>query len=91
MVKYLFTNILQQKGFNGVMTVDHKKGTIAVRVDIEKGASEARGGNLSLSGGERSYSTLAFVVALWEAMESPFRCLDEFDVHMVGACGACAA
>ena len=34
----------------------------------------------SLSGGERSLSTLAFVLALGNQCESPFRASDEFDV-----------
>ena len=37
-------------------------------------------------GGEKSYSTICFILAIWEAMETPFRCLDEFDIFMVGVC-----
>jgi chromosome segregation protein len=34
------------------------------------------------SGGERSVATMLFLMALQQYLKSPFRAVDEFDVHM---------
>jgi len=37
----------------------------------------------TLSGGERSFGTMALLIALWYVTKLPFYFMDEFDVFMV--------
>uniref|UniRef100_A0A8C5HLM1 Structural maintenance of chromosomes protein 6 n=1 Tax=Gouania willdenowi TaxID=441366 RepID=A0A8C5HLM1_GOUWI len=80
--KYYFDSMLAQRGYSGSMTFDHKKETLSISVQPKKGKKNDSGDMRSLSGGERSFSTVCFVLSLWAITEAPFRCLDEFDVYM---------
>lgn len=50
-------------------------GISQVEPDITK--DSAGRGAKTLSGGEKSFSQVCLLLALWEAMGSPIRCLDE--------------
>lgn len=80
--KYYFDSMLAQRGYTGSMTFDHKNETLSISVQPGQGNQADTGDMRSLSGGERSFSTVCFVLSLWAITEAPFRCLDEFDVYM---------
>lgn len=80
--KYYFNSMLAQRGYTGSMTFDHKNETLSISVQPGQGNKADLSDMRSLSGGERSFSTVCFVLSLWAITEAPFRCLDEFDVYM---------
>ncbi|XP_071773846.1 structural maintenance of chromosomes protein 6 isoform X1 [Centroberyx gerrardi] len=80
--KYYFDTMLAQRHYTGSMNFDHKNETLSISVHTGEGNKADLSDMRSLSGGERSFSTVCFVLSLWAITEAPFRCLDEFDVYM---------
>ena len=83
--KVYFTHFLNQRDYSGGMTFNHDKERLEIEVKVDRHTDQSRStkNTKALSGGERSFATVCFIVSLWDAMEAPFRCLDEFDVFMV--------
>ncbi|XP_037112816.1 structural maintenance of chromosomes protein 6 [Syngnathus acus] len=79
---YYFSVMLSQRGYTGTMNFDHKNETLVISVQTGRGSEGDLVNMRSLSGGERSFSTVCFVLSLWAITDAPFRCLDEFDVYM---------
>ncbi|KAG6600185.1 Structural maintenance of chromosomes protein 6B, partial [Cucurbita argyrosperma subsp. sororia] len=78
-----FNGHLRKKGISGHIKINYEEKTLSIEVKMPQDASsssvrDTRG----LSGGERSFSTLCFTLALHEMTEAPFRAMDEFDVFM---------
>ena len=72
-----FTAQLNIRSFVGRLKINHTEKTLVVKVNPNEG-STAGGMNIdrdlkSLSGGERSFTLVSFILALWNVMNPPFR------------------
>lgn len=80
--KMQFLYHLQNRGFTGKLVFDHDKSNLHVRVQTEEIKSQNKKEQYkeskSLSGGEKSFSTVCLLLTMWEAVGCPIRCLDEF-------------
>uniref|UniRef100_A0A1I8NV53 Rad50/SbcC-type AAA domain-containing protein n=1 Tax=Stomoxys calcitrans TaxID=35570 RepID=A0A1I8NV53_STOCA len=75
-----FSMILKLRNFEGSLDVDHQEKTLKLSVVPRDHNKNAVSSTKSLSGGERSYSTVAFLISLWSCVDHPFYFLDEYDV-----------
>eukprot|EP00252_Welwitschia_mirabilis_P022218 TRINITY_DN5961_c0_g1_i1.p1 TRINITY_DN5961_c0_g1~~TRINITY_DN5961_c0_g1_i1.p1 ORF type:complete len:857 (-),score=220.02 TRINITY_DN5961_c0_g1_i1:32-2512(-) len=78
-----FNGHLIKKGISGHIKVNYGEERLFIEVKMPQDeSSSAVRDTRGLSGGERSFSTLCFALALHEMTEAPFRAMDEFDVFM---------
>ncbi|KAI4151925.1 MAG: hypothetical protein LQ341_000809 [Variospora aurantia] len=75
-----FMWMLSERNFRGRLLANHKEKKLDLQVEpdatkVGKGR-EAK----TLSGGEKSFSTICLLLSLWDAMGAPVRCLDELCV-----------
>ncbi|CAK7897949.1 structural maintenance of chromosomes protein 6 [[Candida] anglica] len=75
-----FEQSLALRGFKGELKFGFTEKTLTMLVQT-KGDSKKRTVE-SLSGGEKSFTQIALLLAIWKAMNSKIRGLDEFDVFM---------
>lgn len=78
-----FNYLLSERAFRGKLLIDHVHKKLDVQVEPDETTKSSKGRQTkSLSGGEKSFSSICLLLSLWEAMGAPMRCLDEFDVFM---------
>jgi len=80
-----YNEILREVGATGELRLDVGRNVEQAGLDILvgfKGAPPTRLDSLTQSGGERSIALMAFLLALQQHIASPFRAIDEFDVHL---------
>ncbi|KAF8879889.1 P-loop containing nucleoside triphosphate hydrolase protein [Gymnopilus junonius] len=82
--KHVFQYHLSRRGYYGKILFDHTSGHLNLRVQTDDQLTQGTRDKdpRSLSGGEKSFSTICLLLSLWECIGCPLRCLDEFDVFM---------
>lgn len=82
-IRIQFTYLLSERGFRGKIDLDHLNRKVHIQVEPDETRKSSAGRNTkTLSGGEKSFSSICMLLSVWEAIGSPIRCLDEFDVFM---------
>lgn len=80
----LLKRILNLRGFQGELKFDISKKTMDMEVlSRDKESTQNGCRTTNLSGGERSYVTVALLMSLWSCVRHPFFFLDEYDVFTV--------
>nr|WJN25120.1 DNA repair protein [Moesziomyces parantarcticus] len=88
-----FAKNLSLRGYEGTLKFNHKSEKLSLVVNTQDAATRSgaatptqqqvpQHSNKGMSGGERSFATACLLLSLWQAMSSPIRCLDEFDIFM---------
>lgn len=82
-VRTQFNYLLSERGFRGRIDLRHKERKIDIHIEPDETKKSSVGRDTkTLSGGEKSYSSICLLLSTWEAISSSIRCLDEFDVFM---------
>jgi len=78
-----FDETLNVKGSSGRLDFDHETTELNLVVYKRSNDEQSQQNDVkSLSGGERSFATIALLLGLGESLETPFRVMDEFDVFL---------
>lgn len=75
------TRYLRGRNWRGAIKIDQERQTLTIQAQ-PPGTSRAETDLKLLSGGERSYVTVCYLLALCKKLQGSFHCLDEFDVFM---------
>lgn len=75
-----FNMYLRHCHYSGSLEFNHEDKTLDVHVQTGDARNERT--TRSLSGGEKSFAMVSLLMALWDAVECPFRAMDETDVFM---------
>uniref|UniRef100_A0A060T0P4 ARAD1C09900p n=1 Tax=Blastobotrys adeninivorans TaxID=409370 RepID=A0A060T0P4_BLAAD len=84
-IKRQFQMNLQRRGFTGEIVHSMGKHCSLETVDLKIATAHGQGGRQdtsTLSGGEKSYSQISLLVAIWRNIGAHLLALDEFDVFM---------
>ncbi|BDA44494.1 Structural maintenance of chromosomes protein 6 [Coccomyxa sp. Obi] len=77
-----FNRYLKGRNWRGGIKINQEKGTLTILAQQDPNSGRAESDLKVLSGGERSFVTVCYLLALCRKLQSSFHALDEFDVFM---------